>query len=124
LQVWTLNIWWWLILYPSVTRKALSTFDCVELQGKLYLRADAAVVCYESEWLGMALLAAIGTATSCLVAPAAIVVCTSRYHFHPSKRRCAGARVALQTPTHTPSHSLHTPLQPLTSPFRRTASRC
>ena len=30
-QVWTLNILAWLVLFPSVTRKALEAFDCVEL---------------------------------------------------------------------------------------------
>ena len=35
-KVWTLNIWAWLLLYPSVTRKALETFDCIELLGESY----------------------------------------------------------------------------------------
>ena len=35
-QVWTLNIWAWLLLYPSVTRKALQTFDCIELLGESF----------------------------------------------------------------------------------------
>jgi hypothetical protein len=35
--VWTLNIWAWLLLYPSVTRKALQTFDCIELLGETYV---------------------------------------------------------------------------------------
>ena len=55
-QVWTLNIWAWLLLYPSVTRKALQTFDCIELDGLQYLRQDAAVVCYDRDWSGMAVL--------------------------------------------------------------------
>ena len=35
-KVWTLNIWAWLLLYPSVTRKALQTFDCIELLGESF----------------------------------------------------------------------------------------
>ena len=35
--MWTLNIWAWLLLYPSVTRKALQTFDCIELLGESYV---------------------------------------------------------------------------------------
>ena len=42
-QVWTLNILAWLVLFPSVTRKALEAFDCVELLGQTYLRADPAI---------------------------------------------------------------------------------
>ena len=42
-QVWTLNILAWLMLYPSVTRKALKTFDCVQLLGERYLRSDPAI---------------------------------------------------------------------------------
>ena len=30
-QVWTLNILAWLVLFPSVTRKSLEAFDCVDL---------------------------------------------------------------------------------------------
>ena len=49
-QVWTLNIWAWLLLYPSVTRKALQTFDCIELLGDSYMRADPATLCSGGEW--------------------------------------------------------------------------
>ena len=97
-QVWTLNIWCWLILYPSVTRKALSAFDCIELQGKFWLRADPVIACDGEERQIMAILAALGAFASCVGGPCAIVALTSRYRNSPSK--LLRARVALLTNTY------------------------
>ena len=72
-QVWTLNIWAWLLLYPSVTRKALQTFDCIELLGEFYLRADPAVHCSGDVWWLMAVLASVGMFVTCILAPIALV---------------------------------------------------
>ena len=76
-QVWTLNIWAWLLLYPSVTRKALQTFDCIELLGESYLRADPATDCSGADWWFMAVLAAVGVFVTCILAPLALVRQTS-----------------------------------------------
>ena len=72
-KVWTLNIWLWLLLYPSVTRKALQTFDCIELLGEFYLRADPAVHCSGDLWWLMAVLASVGVFVTCILAPIALV---------------------------------------------------
>ena len=72
-KVWTLNIWLWLLLYPSVTRKALQTFDCIELLGEFYLRADPAVHCSGDVWWLMAVLASVGVFVTCILAPIALV---------------------------------------------------
>ena len=72
-QVWTLNIWAWLLLYPSVTRKALQTFDCVELLGASYLRADPAIDCSGGEWWFFAFIAGVGAFTTCVIAPLVLI---------------------------------------------------
>ena len=72
-KVWTLNIWVWLLLYPSVTRKALQTFDCIELLGVTYLRADPAIQCSGDDWWFMAVLASVGVFVTCILAPIALV---------------------------------------------------
>ena len=72
-KVWTLNIWVWLLLYPSVTRKALQTFDCIELLGETYLRADPAINCSGDDWWFMAVLSSVGVFVTCILAPIALV---------------------------------------------------
>ena len=57
--MWTLNIWLWLLLYPSVTRKVLQTLDCIELLGE-FDGADPAVHCSGDVWWFMAVLASVG----------------------------------------------------------------
>ena len=71
--MWTLNIWVWLLLYPSVTRKALQTFDCIELLGETYLRADPVINCSGNDWWFMAVLASVGVFVTCILAPIALV---------------------------------------------------
>ena len=97
-QVWTLNIWAWLLLYPTVTRKALSTFDCMELMGSFYLRSDAAVTCFEADHLMMMVLASIGTIVVCILLPLGIYAVTAANH--NSSERIKRARVALLTNTY------------------------
>ena len=77
-KVWTLNIWLWLLLYPSVTRKALQTFDCIELLGDSYMRADPATLCSGGEWWFMAVLSGLGLLVTVVLAPIALVHQTSR----------------------------------------------
>ena len=96
--MWTLNIWVWLLLYPSVTRKALQTFDCIELLGVTYLRADPAIQCSGDDWWFMAVLASVGVFVTCILAPIALVRQTSRKHASPE--RVQRSRVALLTNTY------------------------
>jgi len=97
-QVWTLNIWAWLLLYPSVTRKALQTFDCIELLGDSYMRADPATLCSGGEWWFMAVLSGLGLLVTVVLAPIALVHQTSRKHASPE--RMQRSRVALFTNTY------------------------
>ena len=84
-KVWTLNIFVWLLLYPSVTRKALQTFDCIELLGDSYMRADPATLCSGGEWWFMAVLSGLGLLVTVILAPIALVHRTSRNpNPHPS----------------------------------------
>lgn len=97
-HVWTLHIWAWLLLYPSVTRKVLATFDCIELDGTFYLRSDAAVTCSGASYNAVAVLAAVGVVLTCVCAPVGLVMVTSRNH--KSSERVKRARVALLTNTY------------------------
>ena len=94
-QVWTLNILAWLILFPSVTRKALETFDCIELLGQKYLRADPAVRCDDDEYRLIFAIAIGGVLYGCVLAPLLVIWHTS--HKHASPKRRTRARVALLT---------------------------
>ena len=96
--MWTTNIWVWLLLYPSIARKALETFDCIALRGTYYLRVDPAIICYDDEWNNMAALATLGIIVTCVIAPVVLVLQTSRKH--ASVERVARARVALLTNTY------------------------
>ena len=97
-HVWTLHIWAWLLLFPSVTRKVLATFDCIELNGTFYLRSDAAVTCSGAGYSAVAVLAAVGVVVTCFAAPIGLVMVTSRNH--KSSERVKRARVALLTNTY------------------------
>jgi hypothetical protein len=94
-QVWTLNILAWLVLFPSVTRKALEAFDCVELLGQTYLRADPAMRCDDDEYRAMLAIATGGVLYACVLAPLLVIWHTSRKH--ASTERRTRARVALLT---------------------------
>ena len=47
------------IAYPGVCVKLLRTYKCLEVDGVWYLQADMRLQCYNSEWVGVALYAAI-----------------------------------------------------------------
>ena len=94
-QVWTLNILAWLVLFPSVTRKALEAFDCVDLLGQTYLRADPAMRCDDDEYRAMLAIATGGVLYACVLAPLLVIWHTSRKH--ASTERRTRARVALLT---------------------------
>jgi hypothetical protein len=94
-QVWTLNILAWLLLYPSMTRKALETFDCIELLGKQYLRADPFISCDSDEYKFFLSVAGLGVLFGCVLAPLLVVWQTKCKHASPE--RVNRARVALLT---------------------------
>ena len=46
--MWMLHIWMLLLLYPALCKKALATFDCVEVRGVFFLRHDPGLECYDT----------------------------------------------------------------------------
>lgn len=95
-QVWTLNIWSFLLLYPVVTRKLCKTFMCMTVDGVRVLKDDPVIHCdLESAYLFFGMLAAGGLFVMCVVMPLALVRMTTR--FHHSGSRVAQERVALLT---------------------------
>ena len=47
------------VAYPGVSLKILRTFKCIEVEGDWFLEADMRVTCYDKQWMGFALYAAI-----------------------------------------------------------------
>ena len=85
--MWTLHIWLLLLLYPTLSRKTLATFDCVQLRGTSYLRDDPSQTCFSREWIPWAVLASAGTLVYAVGIPAGTWLLTQRHH-----RSARGAR--------------------------------
>ena len=49
-KVWNVGIWFLLIVYPSVSRKALFVFYRAELRGQAYLRSNTDEELFASHW--------------------------------------------------------------------------
>tara|TARA_B110001452_G_scaffold164551_1_gene137268 strand:- start:678 stop:4919 length:4242 start_codon:yes stop_codon:yes gene_type:complete len=95
-QVWTLNIWSFLLLYPVVTRKLCKTFMCMTVDGVRVLKDDPVIHCdLESAYLFFSMLAVGGLFVMCVVMPLALVRITTRSH--RSGSRIAQERVSLLT---------------------------
>ena len=97
-QVWTLNILAWLMLYPSVTRKALKTFDCVDLLGERYLRSDPAIRCSGDQYDYMRAVAWVGVVVGCVLAPLVVIWQTTRKHASPDRTTRARRTADLLVP--------------------------
>ena len=121
-KVWTLNIWVWLLLYPSVTRKALQTFDCIELLGEFYLRADPAVHCSGDLWWLMAVLASVGVFVTCILAPIALVtqmaftLTQSHRNLNPNPPRSSLTLHPTLNPSHNPQPEPYSSSTPNSTP--------
>ena len=121
-KVWTLNIWLWLLLYPSVTRKALQTFDCIELLGEFYLRADPAVHCSGDLWWLMAVLASVGVFVTCILAPIALVtqmaftLTKSHRNLNPNPPRSSLTLHPTLNPSHNPQPEPYSSSTPNSTP--------
>ena len=57
----TLQLWLLLLFFPSVTRTALTPFDCVEVGEASLMRSNPATSCDDAEWRVLAALAGIAT---------------------------------------------------------------
>jgi len=101
-QVWTLNIWAWMVLFPVVTRKMVKMMpgQCREICSNdgdclRYLKDDPGIVCYEGMyWVGL-VVAVVVLLFWCIAWPYAIFRVTSAFHHSGSKMN--QERVALFT---------------------------
>ena len=78
-----------------MTRKALKTFDCVDLLGERYLRSDPAIRCSGEDYKLMSAIAGIGVVVGCVLAPLVVILQTKWKHASPD--HTTRARVALLT---------------------------
>jgi hypothetical protein len=62
-----------LLLYPTLSRKLLSVFDCLPYESWYLLRAQPDVICYTADWMPWASLAVIGAVVYCFGTPMAII---------------------------------------------------
>ena len=121
-QVWTLNIWAWMVLFPVVTRKMVKMMpgQCREIcsnEGEClrYLKDDPGIVCYEGlYWAGL-VVALIVLAFWCIAWPFAIFRVTSLFQHSGNKED--QERVSLFTGSYDERfHVRRTPRRPQPSP--------
>ena len=135
-QVWTLNIWAWMVLFPVVTRKMVKVMpgQCREIcsnEGEClrYLKDDPGIVCYEGlYWAGL-VVALLVLAFWCIAWPFAIFRVTSLFQHSGSKED--QERVSLFTGSYDERfHVRRTPRRPPRRPkstawsSRRTRTIC
>ena len=90
--IFNLHLWVALILYPSLCRITLDTFQCVPYQAsdnvtESLLYSDPSVKCYTPEWTGWAVVACFGVFIYCIGFPLAAWVLASQHHTSRSGRR-------------------------------------
>lgn len=120
-QVWTLNIWAWMVLFPVVTRKMVKMMpgQCREIcsnEGEClrYLKDDPGIVCYEGMYWAGLVVALLVLAFWCIAWPFAIFRVTSLFQ-HRSKMD--QERVSLFTGSYDDRfHVRRTPRRPQPSP--------
>ena len=78
--LWTLHIWLLLVLYPTLSYKCLSVFNCVWLRGTAYLRDDPSSICFVEQWYGWAAVAIAGSAVYTVGIPLAAWLACWRHH--------------------------------------------
>ncbi len=80
-QIWDLAVWLALIQYPTLSRKTLSVFDCLEYRDDAaLLRADPALPCYDTYWTALAAAASIGAVVYCVGFPLVAYLLARRFH--------------------------------------------
>ena len=121
-QVWTLNIWAWMVLFPVVTRKMVKMMpgQCREIcsnEGAClrYLKDDPGIVCYEGMYWAGLVVALFVLAFWCIAWPFAIFRVTSIFQHSGSKMD--QERVSLFTGSYDDRfHVRRTPRCPQPSP--------
>ena len=94
--LYTIHIWFLLLLYPSLSRTNLATYECRRLGGVDYLSSDTRQICYDGTWTAFAVVSAIGVLVYSIGAPVASYALTRSWHTANSdRRRHLGRRLAL-----------------------------
>ncbi len=75
-EVCDVQIWFLLVWYPVMGRRTFGAFDCLELEGRMFIRADPSIACYEDDWIRNLTLPMLGIVCIILV-PGAFVLATS-----------------------------------------------
>ena len=82
-KVYKLLTWTMLLFYPSIARKSLAIFDCLDAGNGMYLlRDDPVLECFSDKdgWYGWAALAGLGIGVYCIGLPLAAFVAAWLYH--------------------------------------------
>ena len=89
-QMYKLLTWFALIMYPSICRKSLAIFDCVEAGEdedgfSIWLMRDDPVLpdgrCYTAQWAGWVAAAGFGLVAYCFGVPLGALYLSGRYHY-------------------------------------------
>ena len=95
-RVWTLSTWVLLLLYPSLCRKTLATFDCIPYGERWLLRSDSAIECYVGRWTAWSLAAALGVVVYGFGLPLAAYLAVRRYRVPSSEQYRQVGRAATE----------------------------
>ena len=78
-QFWDLLFWVILLSFPTISRKTLTIYDCVEYEDRRLLRVDPVLSCDDDEWKMGGLLAGLGAAVYCLGVPLFMMLFARHY---------------------------------------------
>ena len=73
-------MWLLLLQFPTISRKTMTMFDCIEFEDTFLLRADPAMECYTSEWRFWAAVGGGGALLFCAGLPAIAYLIVRRLH--------------------------------------------
>ena len=79
-QIWDLTVWLLLLQFPTISRKTLTVFDCVQFEDVYLLRSDPTLRCFDRQWFTWATIAASGAGVYCLGVPLLTFFASYRFH--------------------------------------------
>ena len=89
-EVWDLILFLFLLEYPVIARKTMSTFDCLDVGDRSVLAEDTLVYCYEGSWNTSSYIALAGIVLFCFGLPCAIwSIARTGHEGSPAHRRLA-----------------------------------
>ena len=107
-RVYKVLTWTMLLIYPSLARKSLATFDCLaaglDASGApvVLLRDDPVEPCYVGAWIGWAVVAGVGVAVYCLGLPLIALLLARGEHLRTAEDAAASERAALLVNNYEP----------------------